>query len=455
VARALEEANPEHLDENAALIAHHWDEAGMALEAIRWHRRAAEWIAKNDYAEADTHWRRTLELSRTVPEEAEAQEHGLKARDMLLSNGWRVGLPDDQSEQLAAEGRQIAERLGDRRLLAQILMGLCVQRFLSGYPNRAMEPGQEALEIAMELDDVALQMEALTLVMDTDNLLGNLEAALAGCDRSIELADGDVTYGNDRFNISLLGWSYGRRSWWGMWKGRDSDATIQDAEACLKIARDQSQAEVTVWTYGQFGQLEEFTGESHQALARGQQCLEISEKSGSPASQAMSYSAIGHAFLILGQSNDAIQALEQAESVMVERHVFLHWRPMVLAFLAEASVEERPASAKERAEEAIRCAVAGGMRAFEARAQLARARVLKHLDGVAAQDQIELSLSRAEELVEETGVRPLLPQIVEERVRLAQLAGNSADELLREAQRLYVEVKATGHARRLAEELDR
>jgi tetratricopeptide (TPR) repeat protein len=455
VARALEEANAERLDENAALIAHHWDEAGMTLEAIRWHRRAAEWIAKNDYAEADTHWRRTLELSRSVPEEAEAQEHGLKARDLLLSNGWRVGLPEDQSEKLAAEGRQIAERLGDRRLLAQILMGLCVQRFLSGYPNRAMEPGEEALAIAMEFDDVALQMEALTLVMDTNNLLGNLEAALAGCDRSIELADGDVTYGNDRFNVSLLGWSYGRRSWWGMWKGRDTDATIEDAEACLKIARDQSQAEVTGWVYGQFGQLEEFTGEPHQALARGQQCLEVSEKAGSPASQAMGYAAIGHAFLILGQSNDAVQALEQAESIMVERHVFLHWRPMVLAFLAEASVDASPARARERADEAIRCAVAGGMRAFEARAQLARARVLKHLDGVAAEDQIEQSLSRAAELVEETDARPLVPQIVEERARLARLADRSAEDLLREAQRLYIEVKATGHAHRLAEELDR
>ena len=456
VARAIEEATPERLEENAALIAHHWDEGGETLQAILWHRRAAEWIAKNDYPEADAHWRRTLELSRTVPDEAEAQAHGLKARDMLLSNGWRVGLPDEESEGLAAEGRQIAERLGDRRLLAQILMGLCVQRFLSGYPNQAMEPGQEALDIAIELDDVALQMEALTLVMDTQNLLGDIEPALANCDRSIELADGDVTHGNDRFNVSLLGWSYGRRGLWGSWTGRGSERVIRDAETCLKIARDQSQAEVTIFLYGQFGQLEEFTGESHQALARGQQCLEIAEKAGSPASKAMSYAGIGHAFLILGQSNDAIQALEQAESVMVDRHVFLHWRPIVLAYLAEASVDARPARAREHAEEAIRRAVEGGMRAFEARAQLARARVLYHLEGIAARDEIGSSLSRAAELVEETGARALAPQIVEERARVALLAGDAerGNELLREAHDLYVQVKATGHVRRLVEELE-
>ena len=33
-------ADAEQLDERAALLAHHWEEAGDALEAARWHRRA-------------------------------------------------------------------------------------------------------------------------------------------------------------------------------------------------------------------------------------------------------------------------------------------------------------------------------------------------------------------------------------------------------------------------------
>ena len=43
VARALEEVHAESPDEHAALVAHHWESAGEALEAARWHRRAAEW----------------------------------------------------------------------------------------------------------------------------------------------------------------------------------------------------------------------------------------------------------------------------------------------------------------------------------------------------------------------------------------------------------------------------
>jgi class 3 adenylate cyclase len=44
VARATLQHDPEHRDERAALLAHHWEEAGEALSAARWHRRAAEWV---------------------------------------------------------------------------------------------------------------------------------------------------------------------------------------------------------------------------------------------------------------------------------------------------------------------------------------------------------------------------------------------------------------------------
>ena len=50
------------LGERAALLAYHWDEAGVALEAAKWHRRAAEWVLFYNPAEALQHWRRLQEL---------------------------------------------------------------------------------------------------------------------------------------------------------------------------------------------------------------------------------------------------------------------------------------------------------------------------------------------------------------------------------------------------------
>ncbi len=70
-------------------------------------------------------------------------------------------------------------------------------------------------------------------------------------------------------------------------------------------------------------------------------------------------------------------------------------------------------------------------------------------------DEIEQTLDRALELVEETNGRSIEPQLLEERARLARLLEDAAacDRELREAHRLYTEMGATGHAKRLAEEL--
>ena len=62
VARAIERQDAERLDERAALLAHHWEEAGEALAAARWHRRAAEWVGRTDFAAATHHWGRVREL---------------------------------------------------------------------------------------------------------------------------------------------------------------------------------------------------------------------------------------------------------------------------------------------------------------------------------------------------------------------------------------------------------
>ncbi len=59
-------------------------------------------------------------------------------------------------------------------------------------------------------------------------------------------------------------------------------------------------------------------------------------------------------------------------------------------------------------------------------------------------------------LIESTGARVYIPHVHETRARLAHRAGDEAafERELREAQRLHTEMGATGHAARLARELE-
>jgi len=71
-------------------------------------------------------------------------------------------------------------------------------------------------------------------------------------------------------------------------------------------------------------------------------------------------------------------------------------------------------------------------------------------------EEVEQTVERAEILCQETGMRVHLPALLEVRAALAERRGNphEARGRLREAQRLYTEMGATGHAKRLASELD-
>src|SRR5215813_14776067 len=56
---------------HAALLAHHFDEAGERLEAARWHEQAGRRVARSDPAEGARHCRRVTELLAAVPESRE------------------------------------------------------------------------------------------------------------------------------------------------------------------------------------------------------------------------------------------------------------------------------------------------------------------------------------------------------------------------------------------------
>ncbi len=68
---------------------------------------------------------------------------------------------------------------------------------------------------------------------------------------------------------------------------------------------------------------------------------------------------------------------------------------------------------------------------------------------------IEAEVDSALELVGKTGARGVEPQILEQRAELARQLGDEAgyERELRRAQRLFVEMGATGHARRVAAQL--
>ncbi|MEE8476174.1 MAG: adenylate/guanylate cyclase domain-containing protein [Myxococcota bacterium] len=455
VARALEAAHPDRLDEQAALLAHPYESANEALEAARWHNRAAEWhMLKLDLIVSQTHWKRAYELAKSEPAVPESTAILLSACARLVMNSPIIGLPTDERDRLAAEGRDLAERLGDRAALYALEIGLAVTRLMSGWSDEGpLAPAQRAVEIAEDLG-LGLQIDARSQLENTLFHMGRVPEALRLTEENLELAkantDSDLRLFGPVSVVKNLLWRQGCLL---MWSGRPR-AAAASFESSLEDPAE-GEADGLAWLVGTWygPPFEELTGTSTQALARCQRAFEVAERTGSPFARLFAFLYLGWAQLMRGQHAEALEMLLRADHLQREREIGTALWNLGQGLLAEAFLAAGDTASARTV--ANRCTMERDMWVFELRAHLSRSRVLRGLDGADARTEIEATLARAQHLLEKSGARAFAPFILEERARLFEVLGNAdgAAQYLREAQRAFADVEATGHVERLEREL--
>ncbi len=453
VARALETAHEGRLDEHAALLAHHYETAGETLEAARWHRRAADWLLKSSFTESVTHWKRVYELARSAPSTPESMGLRVDACGRLVLQSVFVGLPEDERDRLAEEGRELAERVGDRPALFLLEYGLATSRILSGGScEGALAPARRALEIAKDLD-LGMQVVARFQLGNCLLHLGRLSEAMRVTEEALELAGADLELGARVLPMSIPNFALWQKGSLLMWTGHPREAAAC-FERSLEVASERSEHAVMSVVNDYSGSaLEELTGASQQSLTRSLRAVEQAERSGSPFFLLYARLYLGWAQLMHGQVAEALESLLHADHVQRELGIgTVQWN-LGQGLLAEAHLAAGDSASARTV--ANRCTAERDTWVFELRAHLSRSRVLRALDGADARTEIDASLGRAELLLAWSGALAFAPFIVEERARLAAVLGDAeaAADLLRRARALFAEVDATGHVERLGAEL--
>ena len=159
VAQSLAEQRSERLDENAAILAQHWEAAGESLEAARWHARAATWSGFSDPTASLRHWRRVRELADSLPASDEVQSLGLTARILSLQYGWRLGITAEEAEALFQEAERMASAVGDLWSRANLLVAYGSIRCMGDGDSEAyVKLAREGIALAEETSDPALHM---------------------------------------------------------------------------------------------------------------------------------------------------------------------------------------------------------------------------------------------------------------------------------------------------------
>ena len=445
VAQAIEALSPDDLDERAAEIARHYDRAGDPLTAAFWHRRAAQWNGPRDYGAAFHHWRRVRELLASVADTDGTRAFNMEACMYMLSTGWRVGLPADESTALFEEGKTLAVGAGHARALALLHTAYGVALCQSSGDMRVyVDLSAEGARLGEEAGDAETRAVALTGLAAALMLRGSLRAGIAAAEDGIELTEANPDLGAELAGLWPFVFFINVRALMLTYLGRIQDG-MRELERVIKLATELGDMEVLGWAHGYMVLVAHCAGEPARGLAHVRELGAIAQKIGSVADLVLADGYLGDALVHVGEYEGARAVLEKALSQSKAKTAGIIWQPDFLGSLAEAYLGcGDGARARATAEEAAAMACDRGAGLYECKARLALARVLLGTEGAAARTRITAVLDRACELIDETGARVYEPFIRMERAELARLTGDgpARERELREAHRLFTDMGA-------------
>jgi class 3 adenylate cyclase/tetratricopeptide (TPR) repeat protein len=446
VAEALIDHQPERLDEQAAVICWHWERAAQHLEAARWSLRAGNWAIRTDLAEAVRRWQAVTEFLDPVEETPESLQLGIQARMRLLRYGARRGMAVGEVQQFEAEGRVLAERLGDPRLAAMMALSSGTARQLAGELTAGRTLYREAVCLADETDVPDLKAGIRSAAAGAFPFSGPLGEGLALTSEVLELCGDDPDRGSALMGYGPLGLALALRGHLLCRMGRLAEA-VANVERAIANARSRSEPEALATALVAIPWLRWLSGEPEDTVAVATEVLRLGEETGNKMVIVFGLEAMAIGQMTASRPDEVIAACARALTEGRATRAGLQIEGELLALLARARFGTGDLSgAADAAGEAVQVAHRQGAQVVECFALLTRAQVQREAGGDSNAVLADLDAARA--LVRETGALTYEPFLREE---LARLRGDEGE--LREALRLYGEIGATGHTRRLEAEL--
>jgi tetratricopeptide (TPR) repeat protein len=434
VAQVLATHYADKSDEHAALIAYHFEEAGAALEAARWHRCAAEWIGYSNVEEAVRHWRR-IPVLLDGASDSEAADLVRAAVQQILIVGGLEGIGREEADALLATGRRLADDSRDPQALPQMLIAYATARVLGGDAAAGLGLFQEAAVLARDLPDQSLYWYSRGRAAWALLSLGRLRESLAECE-AIPNASGsaDPMELPPRMHVWVL-----------IELGRLHESARVLAQLDAKSGMESVDSGFESRLHAHLGQLD-------RGLRTAGESVAFAERSHAANMIAVSMTHLGRIQTLRAQWPEAVAALERGLRVAREAGTMLNLEAETLAGLARAYLGQGDlVKALATAQEAVAVARARGARHHEAAAHIVHADVLLALAGSDGPHHAAGALHHAETLLAETGAQLIAPDLHVSRAALARQLGDTAaaERELREARRLLTEMGATGHLERL------
>ena len=335
VARALAEVYATDVESWSGQIASHFEQAGMAEEAIDYYQRAAAY-ARQRYADKETAdlLRRALGLCRSFSESDRRLKQEL---DLLVTLG--AALVTTEGYSAAEVGRtyeralDISRRLRDRNIFVT-LSGAWVFHVVRGDLEQARRFSLEFLQLAQREPTPGLMLAANFILGSSLFHLGQLEASLDHMNAALAAESGPAESVLALFaghDIGVFCRSYLAHL---AWHCQNADRANAHASEAIAAARrlDHPFSLAIALAYGAL--LHVLEGDSHAALERGREAVELCQCHGFAYYLAMAKVLAGWALAAQGHVTSGLAQLCSGIEEMrrLEAEIRL---PFYFALLAE------------------------------------------------------------------------------------------------------------------------
>ena len=335
IARALLTIHGPAAAVHAALLAHHFDEAGERLAAARWHEQAGRRIARSDPAAGVRHCRRVLALLATLPESREILMLELTSRIARLEIGRIAGIEEREAQDLFDEARAVAERLQDTAGHAFLLTSYGRLCGLAGDVGQYLACAERAMELA-EGSEAMFEFEMRSVLAHAQLAVGRLAPARATAERALTEVSRVAGLREALARSTAPGLC---RVWWALASahlGRAAEA--EDALQALLAEESEAALQALYGTHAFLCEVLRLRGALPGALAHGRRALELAEEHGSVFSRVEAGAFLGAAELTDGDLTAATSVLERALALARARRTALWYEPRILATLADAKL---------------------------------------------------------------------------------------------------------------------
>ncbi len=309
IVEALEALAPERVAEQVERLAHHalrgevWDKAVTYCQqagARAWDRAA--------FREAVASFEQALQALAHLPEHDDTR--GL-AIELRLDLGDALSAIGEHRRRLAlfGEAEALARTLDDRARLGRVLASMAVVLMQTGDHDSAMAAGRQALELAVDLGESALQVQASDTLVMAYYAIGDFGRAAELLRRNVEAADRESDRLSTDVRIRSRAWLARTLSALGAFaEGR------RHGEEALRLATLEGRGGARIIAHAWLGHLYLAKGDLEHAIWVFDQGLALCRASGNRNMLRPIVAGLGYAYALQGRLAEGRTLLEEGIS---------------------------------------------------------------------------------------------------------------------------------------------